>query len=526
MIISRMNNDSYSKRQTYIVLGLILVVGALLRIYFGPGLSYADDFAYVKCAFRLNEVGLGTYLSSMSNYYDGRTAVVFPLALVIKIFGANERAILCVPLLFSLGAILCAFFLGKILYNQRAGSFAALIIAFIPQEISKLGTAVLPDTFIPLYSGLSLLCLVMGMKYKHKGILELLLYIFSGFFLFCAFEARITCGIIILPLIAISIFSKQRNYKAILIPASSFFALIVFAWIVYLLFEADFLFKYKMAGKYAAFTTHRRTSGLWQYTQVMMPIFSPISKSFISSIFGILGYLVWPAFLYSIFRIRKHEYYRVPFFSFAVLFVLFEFGSTSLTNYEPIFKVARFLSVLNIPAALLVAFSIEDIIQWKKYSKLYSCLTKGIIFLIITCYLLATGFYLCIKKRVNYRSDLEAYRYVFSVLGKLKHSQYIYVTHWRWSLRGKVYMRLFAPATSTFDFSELSGTPIDSIHQAIVVLDTSFFTPFGEYRISWEDFDPALKDIPLKVPEGWKLLFTAEYPPHRNRSKVYVLYAP
>ena len=87
-------DTNYSKRQTYLVLGLILIVGALFRIYFGRGLSYADDFAYVKCAFRLNDVGIRAYLSSMSNYYDGRTAIVFPLALFIKIFGAKEIVLL------------------------------------------------------------------------------------------------------------------------------------------------------------------------------------------------------------------------------------------------------------------------------------------------------------------------------------------------------------------------------------------------------------------------------------------------
>jgi len=432
--------------------------------------------------------------------------------------------VLSVPLLFSLGAILCAFFLGKILYNQRAGCFAALIVAFIPQEISKLGTSILPDTFIPLYSGLSLLCLVVGMKYEHKGIQEIFLYVFSGFFLFCAFEARMTCGIIILPLIVIAICYKHRNFKAIIIPTSSFLAIVALAWFVYLVFEADFLFKYKMAGKYATATAYRRTSGLWQYAQYMIPILSSASKSFINGTFGLLYYLAWPAFFYSAYCMRKHECYRVPVFSFAVLYILFEFGSTSITNYEPIFKVTRFLSVLNIPAALLIAFSFEDILQKRNFSKPYSYLAKGIVFLIIIYYLLSTGYEL--KKRIGYTNRIRPYKYVFSILSKLNCSRHIYVTHWRWTLRGKVYTRLFSAPTSTYEFFELSGMPIDSIHQSIVVLDTSFFTHFGEYLLSWDKFAPALRDIPSRLPEGWNLLFTAEYPPAQNRSKVYVLYAP
>ena len=92
-------------------------------------------------------------------------------------------------------------------------------------------------------------------------------------------------------------------------------------------------------------------------------------------------------------------------------------------------------------------------------------------------------------------------------------------------------MRLFPPRP--YEFVYLKGVPVDSIHGSVVIFDPSYFTDVGDYlggesKMIWEEFDPAFKNIPARLPEGWKLLFVESRHMGRGRkpTELYVLYAP
>ena len=200
----------------------VILLGLALRLILQCGLSNADSYAYANGAIRLNDSGLGTYLSSIANIYENRISIVLPLAFSYKLFGLSEFTTLLLPVLYAVGTILITYFLGKLLFDDEGISLlATTLVATVPLDVYY-ATAVLPDSTIPLYTSLTLLCFVLGQKKDNP-----IFYLLTGFFLFCAFEARATSGIYILPLFATAWWSTKRNFWSVFLPATAFFIFII-----------------------------------------------------------------------------------------------------------------------------------------------------------------------------------------------------------------------------------------------------------------------------------------------------------
>ena len=166
------------------------------------------------------------------------------------------------------------------------------------------------------------------------------------------------------------------------------------------------------------------------------------------------------------------------------------------------------MTIGSVPAAILIAMMIENIgkADWCGLSGNWRW---GLAFTLVGLYTAVSCLFLWFVYWSPLFEDVDVYR---QTVQKLKHmdSRPVYVTHWPWSLRGGVFAR-FRPKED-MEFKSLKNVPVKSIRRSVVILDKSFFEEFGEYQISWDDFDPALKRIPEKIPAGWKLLFTKHRP--------------
>jgi len=109
-----------------------------------------------------------------------------------------------VPLFFSLGLVLCTFFLGKILFSARIGLYAALMMAVNPVAVMT-SQYLLADDMLSFFVTLSAILFITGIKRKQDWFI-----LFGGVVCGMAVLVKQTGGYL---LIAVWIFSVLSHTK-------------------------------------------------------------------------------------------------------------------------------------------------------------------------------------------------------------------------------------------------------------------------------------------------------------------------
>ena len=478
----------------------IILLGLILRLSYRCDLCNPDSYAYIIGAIRINDNGIREYLLTLSNIYENRISVVLPLALILRLFGLSEFTVMLLPLFYAVGTIIVVYILGKQLFDVVAGLLAALLVATIPLDVFY-STAVLPDSIIPFYVGLTLLCFTLGQKKDNH-----LFYLLSGFFLFCAFQARATSGVLIFPLLLIAWWSSKRNLWSFLLPICTFLALLIIYWGILWLVSDDFFLHLKLLTMDASAEKYVGTGELLGH-------FKSIFR--VNNEFGLLYLITFPALLVALYKVGNDEAYRLPVITFVALYLYFEFGSTTLTSYQPIWKLSRFLTILSVPVSLIIAsvtifiFSISH--RWLRLA-IFALLTTHIL-------LVVALFPLYNKGATQFILDYNyPYKTTFAKLDAYENVEIIQTVNFRWSVRGQFYARLYG---QTYRYQDLKNKSTNDIeNEDIVIYDPIFFTPYGEYELNRLDY-PALQSLPEQPPSNWQLLFIVDRPTNAN-FPVYV----
>ncbi|MFH0861369.1 MAG: glycosyltransferase family 39 protein [Candidatus Altiarchaeota archaeon] len=136
---------------------VILALALALRLYFFLGLNLNDDLVYVNFAHQIAEgkFRLQSYIFSV------RLLMNYPIGLFFILFGANDYSAAAYILLTSMGSIVVAYYLGKVLFNENVGLVAALLMSFFPIEVAY-ATTIVPDVPVAFYMGLSVLLFILA----------------------------------------------------------------------------------------------------------------------------------------------------------------------------------------------------------------------------------------------------------------------------------------------------------------------------------------------------------------------------
>jgi hypothetical protein len=454
----------------------IAILGLLLRLIYRCGLCNPDSFAYIAGAAD------NTFIPT--NIYENRIAITVPLVAAFKLFGFSEAVILGTPLVFSLATIIITYHLGYKLFDSDTGLLAALLVATIPQDVFY-ASSVLPDTVIPFYTGLTLLFFVMGQK-RSSG----LFYLLSGLALFCAFQARATSGIVIIPLFLVSV--TKKDIRPVFLVTLSFLTTILIYWMVLFWLNDDFWLQLRLLIQDATIEKYVGTGQLFGHFKRIFTI---------NGEFGLLYVMAFPVSIIALYRARGEDNYdQLPVITFLVLYLFFEFGTTTLTSYQPIWKLSRFLTILSVPASLVIASVFMPI-----FATSYRWLKLGVFGLLAMHILLAISLPVYNRQQTKFNLD---YNYPYkAAFANLAHEDVktIYVVNFRWSLRGRVYARL---NERYYQYRETKNKVISDFNQGdVIIYDPIFFSPYGEYQLDKSDY-PALKDIRA----NWRLLFMIDRP--------------
>lgn len=485
-----------SRRTLIAAAGLLLIclVALLLRLSYGCHLCNPDSFAYINGAQRAVEEGTLRYLATLGNIYENRISIVLPLAAFFKVLGYSQATFSAMPLAFSVGTVASAFLLGAYLEDRRTGLIAALLAAAMPID-AFYGSAVLPDTVIPFYAVLALLTYLAGCR-RHNT----LAFALSGFFVFCAFQARATSIVLLVVCLVFAVLTKSRDRRALLVAPVVFVLCNLLLWVLIALAGGSFFLQFE---HWLSDATNANYMGTGQFFGHLRTVMRP------TSLFGLAYWLAFPCWFVLAKLARNKPVYRLPLFAFALIYLFFEFGSTTLTRYEPIWKIDRFLTILTVPAALTVAL----VVVWT-FERNNRSLRLVIFAVMSTVVLFSMG-------RILYASTTEGdwqdhvYALTFDEMARFPNINRIGVVNFRWSLRGQVYGMLNG---RRYEFLDLINRDLEDLEDGMVVIyDPIFFSANGERHSAPESY-PLAEELSNVSPQHWQKLFTVpresfeEYP--------------
>jgi hypothetical protein len=179
-------------------LALILVLCCAIRLYFFVGVGVRDDMGYIEHARSLAQ-GYGIFGDNCSQLAF-RIGMVFPLALLYRIFGLNEGAFSAFSCVSSLAACAFIFLTARRLWGYGAALFASILWLCYPLQIVH-DTELSSSSQLAACSAGALYFFIEGHHVQEEeGAKRLapLLFLICGFFLGLGFMVNELFSIMIL----------------------------------------------------------------------------------------------------------------------------------------------------------------------------------------------------------------------------------------------------------------------------------------------------------------------------------------
>jgi|GEM_PF-2714761 len=306
------------------------------------------------------------------NWQNLRIGLIALEGLSMSIFGVSDWSYAVVMFgFFTLGFYL-TYAIGTQLQNRVFGVLAAGLFAFIPKEIN-LTTILIPHLPADAVMALSCYFLIRGFQHWKQAGPGYAPFFLSGVAVGCAYLIH-ELSILLLPVLALmfwarfplkEIFGNRRVIISSLLVSAGFAMIFLAEQVYFYITTGVFLLRLKfiavMGPKWIALNpVDLNTIDYTVYPRAM----------FFSYDYGIFYYLVALGLVTLAFKyfrspaqrggIRKTHLLTIIWFGF--IFLYLQFGSTSPTSYKPVFKLPHYLSFIAIPAALLAAVFIYELL--------------------------------------------------------------------------------------------------------------------------------------------------------------------
>jgi hypothetical protein len=383
-----------------LIVPIILVIALAVRLAFFFGMGFSDDLQYSYEAYR---VSAGTFHDT-HGLIQMRLGVILPIALLYRLFGPSDLTLVAYSLACSLGLIVLIFLLGRMLFGEKTGLLASLLLAFFPLEIEE-ATSAMPDVPQAFFIALALYHFMS--LYGKTGSGELAFsrslrgYFITGLIAGFAYFIRDT-AVLIFPFLALFLTvdyllnNKHESMKEALYSRFRIMLALMGGFLVIFLLEGfyhygdtgDFLLRYHIMSAYYTSDTQFFANGICQdmgfYPREIFHITPQwqFSTHYYYA-YGFFYYAITPALFYVIlFHSRKA---RVPLLWALFFFLYLQFGSMSLFTYIPVHRLSRHLTLITVPALLILSFALTALhaSAKKRGSGLFIALAGGFISLLV-----------------------------------------------------------------------------------------------------------------------------------------------
>ena len=450
---------------------LVIIIFALfLRLYFFVGLNWSSDVNYAKFA---HDVLNGHFY--VGNVVDAlRPASFYPIAFFYFLFGINEFSLVSYHLLTSIGSIVIIFYLGKYFFDEKTALLAALFLSFFPLNVIY-ATWALPDVPISFLSGLVILIFFKAkdkIKIPSFGIdLRKILFLLCGILIGFGYLHKVSGAIILLFLTVYIFYIIIKNRKVdfdYFYVFLGFLLIIFFEGFFYLINNGDFFTRYNVVTSYHHLGQVCINSNYLFYPAVMFNIPPPADFSWdivdvYDGVYGFFYYFIMLSFFYILLKKNKNVLFLLAWFW--ILFLYLEFGTMQITEYVPIHKLARYLTVLTIPALLCLSYAVIEFSKIKRSQK-----TRKILVIIAIIFLFATSIYYTSKNLDHIHANTKDLREIYKFTKKYPEQ--------------KVYCSYYAVCYLEFYYKYEDNEPVrtydstidpEQLEGSFVVLNSTFY---------------------------------------------------
>ena len=271
-----------------------LVLTLVLVVWFGYELGsrslwHPDEGRYSEIPREM--VASGDYLTPRLDgvkYFEKPVLFYWLQAGAIKLFGVNEWSLRLWTAFFAIGGCLAAFFAGYRLFGQRAGLFAAAILA-TSVWYDLMGSAITLDMALTAFLTVGLLAFLYGTRLPPGAARRMWFYAFYA----CIAAATLTkglIGIVIPGMVIVAWMLVMRNWSLLrtmyLPTGTALFLAIAAPWHV-LVWRANpefgwFYFVHEHFARYLT-TVHHRSEPVWFFVPVLLIGMFPWSAFFVEA---------------------------------------------------------------------------------------------------------------------------------------------------------------------------------------------------------------------------------------------------
>ena len=323
----------------------LMAIGAAIRWWALGGLEFAlgsDDARYVAAAKNLAN---GFLPDGEAEWFGARAAFLWPVALVFRIAGADDYRAIAWPLACSVLCILATFLVARELVGRRPALVAAGIVAVAPVEVLW-ATRLRPDAVMPLFIALA----VWAALRANRGTSERSTWLWlggAGLAIGAAWSARET-ALVMIPVVALAAWPALRASWRRAWAFVAGLAIIPLSLVIVFAFDGRPFWPLTATADAGSF---RSPADGWGATtayvaQLVEGVLDPRSPLFLA-----LPLLLIAA---GVAIARRARAVLLPAAWLAWGFLYLEVG-TLLSVDKPV----RFLTLLTVPAALLIAIALD-----------------------------------------------------------------------------------------------------------------------------------------------------------------------
>ena len=350
--------EAAETRRTWMVVGLLLALAALVRVLSFRGYTTYDAAEYTRLARMMltGEYRLG--MVWFFRVFPVRVGIIAPVALLFRAIGVNEVTLTAYPFLLSLLSVALAFFAARAMFNTRAGLIAGGLMALMPID-ARHASQLLPDLPAAFWMNLGVLLVFAGSRsgsLPRKAVLGVL----AGLVLFFSWLCKETV-LFLLPFLGaylVWLAIRSRRNVALLAATVAAAGLLVAAegWI-YNRHTGDFFYRFHTlvgnagagADRAIPVLTLSNLGGCLVHRTRMV-----VQEVLLAPYFAFAPLAALAACVYAAIRRRRDFLFAGLWFGWLLL--LFGFGSASVKGYYPLdLVVTRYQYPLVLPAVLLAA---------------------------------------------------------------------------------------------------------------------------------------------------------------------------
>ena len=349
----------FEPRRTWLVLGLILALAALVRVFSFRGYTTYDAAEYTRLAHMLITGAFRPGMLWFFPVFSMRVGLFAPVALAFRVGGVNEAMLIAYPFLLSMLSVLVAYFAAKAMFGARAGLIAACLLALLPIDAGH-ASQLLPDLPAAFWMNAGVLLTYAGSR-RETVSGKVVCGALAGLSLFASWLCKETV-LYLLPFVGLYMLwlvIKDRRNAALLAAGTVVAGLFagLESW-TYHRYAGDYLLRFHALGPKAGGGTNRMmrtvtTAGTARYLVHRAGEVLHFTLLNVDD-FGLTPAAALFACAYAAFR-RKRRF-LLPALWFCWLLLLFGFGSASLRTYSPLhLSMTRFQYPMLLPAILLIS---------------------------------------------------------------------------------------------------------------------------------------------------------------------------